>query len=232
MTTQACGATSSSVQAAMNVNEIVLGLSKLHKDNVVCADLKPGNVLMDRSGGLVISDFRTQALWPTERISVLENENLELRAKISQARQRMDVLTKKNVELELPRAPTRAWSCCGRPPGGEPDHTPFTARTLKLGLDDADRQVLHNNGIFAPEDLDVMASEDFHKIGIHIEEKRHALELRQVLRSVRLSKRDIDAIFKKAQSSACCCIFMSCSLYGLTKLLACLLQCCTLPLCG
>ena len=38
-------------------NEIALGLSQLHTQNIICADLKPGNVLMDREGRLVISDF-------------------------------------------------------------------------------------------------------------------------------------------------------------------------------
>jgi hypothetical protein len=45
------------VQAALMANEIALGLSQLHTQNIICADLKPGNVLMDREGRLVISDF-------------------------------------------------------------------------------------------------------------------------------------------------------------------------------
>eukprot|EP01050_Picozoa_sp_SAG11_P011461 SAG11_NODE_1214_length_5503_cov_5.844560_4_plen_389_part_00 len=47
----------SPVQTIVMANEIAVGLSQLHKHNIVCADLKPGNVLMEKDGALVISDF-------------------------------------------------------------------------------------------------------------------------------------------------------------------------------
>ena len=44
-------------QTVANTIQLAQALSQLHAQKVVCNDLKPGNVLIDERGGLVISDF-------------------------------------------------------------------------------------------------------------------------------------------------------------------------------
>ena len=45
-----------------------------------------------------------------------------------------------------------------------------------------------------------MSSVDFHAVGIHLENKKHALQLRQTLEGVGLNQAAIDIIFAHAQS--------------------------------
>ena len=101
-----------------------------------------------------------------------------------------------------------------------PDPTPFNNRTLEMGLDDADREILRDNEIFEVDDLAVMGSDDYHAIGIHVEEKRHALQLKQAMQGVRMSSTDIDTIFTQAHSrerypsTAAALLHVTCSVCG------------------
>ena len=101
-----------------------------------------------------------------------------------------------------------------------PDPTPFNNRTLEMGLDDADREILRDNELFEVDDLAVMGSDDYHAIGIHVEEKRHALQLKQAMQGVRMSSTDIDTIFTQAHSrerypsTAAALLHVTCSVCG------------------
>ena len=78
----------------------------------------------------------------------------------------------------------------------------FIQATDALRLDDDDRAKLVNLNEEAEtvDDLELMRSEDFRAIGIHIENKKQALQFRTKLRDLRLTDAAIETIFTKAQS--------------------------------
>ena len=80
------------------------------------------------------------------------------------------------------------------------DPDAFVAATNQLGFNDADRQLLREGDVESVDDLQVLNSDDFHGIGIHLEAKRHALELRNALGEVKLSDAMITLLFTKAHS--------------------------------
>ena len=83
-------------------------------------------------------------------------------------------------------------------PSANPDA--FVAATNQLGFNDADRQLLRDADVESADDMQVLSSDDFHGIGIHLEEKRHAQELRNSLGQVKLSGALITQLCTKAQS--------------------------------
>jgi hypothetical protein len=88
-------------------------------------------------------------------------------------------------------------------PTADPDA--FVAATNAMGFNDADRQLLREqHGVESVDDL-VLSSDDYHAIGIHLEEKRHALELRNALAEAKLSDELISATLAKAQGSESLC---------------------------
>jgi hypothetical protein len=87
-------------------------------------------------------------------------------------------------------------------PTADPDDA-FVAATNAMGLNDADRQLVEEKfGVKSVDDL-VLSSDDYHAIGIHIEAKQHAMELRNALGEVKLSDELIDLVLVKAQSGKC-----------------------------
>jgi hypothetical protein len=132
------------------------------------------------------------------RVQALEGEVKQLQQQLQQLQQ---LLTQPGAPMAQVSQPLSAAAAATRSP--VPDPTPFNQHTEALGLDDADRQILRDNDICDPDDLAVMGSDDYHAIGIHIEEKRHAQALRQALQAVRMSDKDIGLIFTQAQSRAC-----------------------------
>lgn len=55
------------VQVVILAHQIAGGLSQIHTQNIVCNDLKPGNILMTAKGDLVISDFGLAAMVAVQR---------------------------------------------------------------------------------------------------------------------------------------------------------------------
>ena len=86
------------------------------------------------------------------------------------------------------------------------DPTPFIQATDALGLDDSDRAVLREEDITEVDDLQVVSSDDFHALGIHIENKKQAVLLRQTLEGVGLNRAAIAIIFTQAQSRKLQCL--------------------------
>lgn len=80
------------------------------------------------------------------------------------------------------------------------DPTPFIQATDALGLDDSDRAILHEEDIATVDDLAVVSSDDFHAIGIHIENKKHARLLRLTLEGLGMNHEAIETIFAHAES--------------------------------
>jgi len=100
-------------------------------------------------------------------------------------------------QAEVDRLNAQVAHVSAQPP---PDPEPFVQATNALGLDDDDRAKLIEEETSTEEDLELMRSEDFHAIGIHIENKKHALQFRTELRDLGLTDAAIGTIFTKAQS--------------------------------
>ena len=62
-------------------------------------------------------------------------------------------------------------------------------------------EMLRKEEILTHEDIALMTSGNFHALGIHVENRKHALQLRQALQEVRLGEASIEGIFAKAESS-------------------------------
>jgi hypothetical protein len=165
---------------------IELGISQDRIDEAFDADDMKGfliDLIAEQSGQSTEEGQATSG----PQVEALETRVAELTAQVAT---QAGVVAQLEHELAAARPPV-------------PDPTPFNQHTEALGLDDADRQILRDNDICDLDDLAVMGSDDYHAIGIHIEEKRHALALRQALQAVRMSDKDIGLIFTQAQSRAC-----------------------------